>query len=211
LVHGTKAETLTAAYPQAKRNGGVPGLDGQTFAEIETGGRAQFLAARRDERLAGTSHPQPKRGVEIPKGEGQGRTRQIPCLRERIGHGALKLSLEAIFAADFCPNSYGYRPPRAPHHALAEVRRRLRRRRRTVSEGELARYFDTIRHDLLLPQIARRVQDPAVLPLVQQIVQGGGKIGVPQGGPFSPLAANSYLNEGDGAFDAMRRQTAQGP
>jgi len=80
-----------------------------------------------------------------------------------------------------------------------------------VLEVDLARYFDTIRHDLLLQQIARRVQDPAVLHLVKQILKAGGKIGVPQGGPFSPLAANIYLNEVDWAFDGMRRQTAQGP
>jgi len=80
----------------------------------------------------------------------------------------------------------------------------------TVVEVDLARYFDTIRHDILLQQIARRVQDPVVLHLVKQILKAGGKIGVPQGGPFSPLAANIYLNEVDWAFDGIRRQTAQG-
>jgi len=87
----------------------------------------------------------------------------------------------------------------------------LLRRMSTVIEVDLARYFDTIRHDILLQQIARRVQDPAVLHLVKQILKVGGNIGVPQGGPFSPLAANIYLNEVDWAFDAIRRQTAQGP
>jgi RNA-directed DNA polymerase len=211
FVHVTKSETLTEAYQQAKRNGGAPGLDGQTFAEIETGGLAQFLAALRDELLAGTYHPQPNRVVEIPKGEGKVRKLQIPCIRDRVVQGALKLILEAIFEADFCPNSYGYRPKRSPHHALAEVRRSLLRRMSTVIEVDLARYFDTIRHDLLLQQIARRVQDPVVLHLVKQILKVGGNIGVPQGGPFSPLAANIYLNEVDWAFDAIRRQTAQGP
>jgi retron-type reverse transcriptase len=80
-----------------------------------------------------------------------------------------------------------------------------------VIEVDVARSFDTIRHDLLWQQLARRVQDPAVLQLVKQIVKAGGKSGVPPGGPFSPLAANSYRNEGDWACDAMRRQTAQGP
>ena len=81
----------------------------------------------------------------------------------------------------------------------------------TVREVELARYFDTIRHDLRLPQIARRVQDPAVLQLGKQLWKAGGKIGVLQGGPVSPLAATIDLNEVDGAFDAIRRQTTQGP
>ena len=64
---------------------------------------------------------------------------------------------------------------------------------------------------MLLDKIAKRVQDPQVLHLVKQIIQVGGKVGVPQGGPFSPLAANIYLNEVDWAFDAIRRKTAQGP
>jgi group II intron reverse transcriptase/maturase len=209
-VHIAKTETLAEAYQQAKRNGGAPGLDGQTFGDIEAAGCESFLKALRDELLAGTYHPQPNRAVEIPKGEGKVRKLQIPCIRDRVVQGALKLILEAIFEADFCPNSYGYRPKRSPHQALAEVRRSLLRRMSTVIEVDVARYFDTIRHSLLLGQIARRVQDPAVLHLVKQILKAGGKIGVPQGGPFSPLAANIYLNEVDWAFDAIRRRTAQG-
>jgi group II intron reverse transcriptase/maturase len=81
----------------------------------------------------------------------------------------------------------------------------------TVIEVDLSRYFDTIRHPVLLDKIAKRVQDPQVLHLVKQIINVGGKLGVPQGGPFSPLAANIYLNEVDWAFDAIRRKTAQGP
>jgi RNA-directed DNA polymerase len=211
FVHVAKLDTLTEAYQQAKRNGGAPGLDGRTFAAIEAEGLEQFLTALRDALLAGTYQPQPNRVVEIPKGEGKVRKLQIPCIRDRVVQGALKLILEAIFEADFCPNSYGYRPKRSPHQALAEVRRSLLRRMSTVVEVDLARYFDTIRHDLLLQQIARRVQDPAVLHLVKQILKAGGKIGVSQGGPLSPLAANIYLTEVDWAFDGIRRQTAQGP
>ena len=211
FVHVTKRDTLADAYRQAKRNGGSPGLDGQTFADIEAAGLDHFLEALREELLAGTYHPQPNRAVEIPKDRDKVRKLQIPCIRDRVVQGALKLILEAIFEADFCPNSYGYRPKRSPHQALAEVRRSLLRRMSTVVEVDLARYFDTIRHDILLQQIARRVQDPAVLHLVKQILKAGGKIGVPQGGSFSPLAANIYLTEVDWAFDAIRRQTAQGP
>jgi len=136
---------------------------------------------------------------------------QIPCIRDRVVQGALKLILEAIFEADFCNNSYGFRPKRSPHRALAEVRRSVLRRMSTVIDVDLARYFDTIRHHTLLEKIARRVQDPAVLHLVRLVLKAGGSLGVPQGGPFSPLAANIYLNEVDWAFDAIRRATAQGP
>jgi RNA-directed DNA polymerase len=75
---------------------------------------------------------------------------------------------------------------------------------------DLSRYFDTIRHSVLLEKIAQRIQDPQVLHLVKQIIKVGGKVGVPQGGPFSPLAANIYLNEVDWFFDAARRKTAEG-
>ena len=81
----------------------------------------------------------------------------------------------------------------------------------TIIDVDLSRYFDTIRHSVLLDKIAQRIQDPQVLHLVRQIIKVGGNIGVPQGGPFSPLAANIYLNEVDWYFDAIRRKTAEGP
>jgi group II intron reverse transcriptase/maturase len=81
----------------------------------------------------------------------------------------------------------------------------------TVVDVDLSQYFDTIRHSILLDKIAKRVQDPAVLHLIKQSIKVAGKVGVPQGGPFSPLAANIYLNEIDWMFDAIRLRTAQGP
>jgi group II intron reverse transcriptase/maturase len=210
FVHVTKIEVLAEAYWQAKRNGGAPGIDGVTFEDIERLGRDAFLKSIREDLLARTYKPQANRPVEIPKGNGKVRTLQIPCIRDRVVQGALKWVLEAIFEADFCPNSYGYRPKRSPHRALAEVRRSLCRRMSTVIDVDLSRYFDTIRHSILLAKIARRVQDPDVLRLVKLVLKAGGKIGVPQGGPFSPLAANIYLNEVDWYFDGIRRKTAVG-
>jgi RNA-directed DNA polymerase len=209
-VHVAKTETLEEAYRIAKKNGGAPGIDGQSFPDIESAGRASFLAAVREELLTGRYKPEPNRRMEIPKGNGKIRTLQIPCIRDRVVQGALKLILEAVFEADFCPNSYGFRSKRSPHPALAEVRRSVIRRMSTVIDVDLSRYFDTIRHSVLLDKIAKRIQDPQVMHLVKQIIRVGGKVGVPQGGPFSPLAANIYLNELDWFFDAIRRQTAEG-
>lgn len=211
FIHITKTETLEEAYRTAKRNGGAPGIDGQSFEDIEKSGLTTFLAAVRQDLVSGRYEPKPNRRVDIPKGNGKVRTLQIPCIRDRVVQGALKLILEAIFEADFCPNSYGFRPRRSPHRALAEVRRSVLRRMSTIIDVDLSRYFDTIRHSVLLDKMAKRVQDPQVLHLVKQIIQAGGKVGVPQGGPFSPLAANIYLNEVDWTFDAIRRKTAQGP
>jgi group II intron reverse transcriptase/maturase len=80
----------------------------------------------------------------------------------------------------------------------------------TVIDVDLSSYFDNIGHAVLLDKIAKRVQDPQVLHLIKQIIKVGGPIGVAQGGPLSPLAANIYLNEVDWAFDAIRRKTAEG-
>ena len=211
FVHVTKIETLQEAYRLSRRNGGVHGIDGVTFDDVEAMGRDRFLEDIRQELITGAYKPRKNRRVDIPKDNGKVRTLQIPCIRDRVVQGALKLILEAIFEADFCPNSYGYRPKRSPHRALAEVRRSVMRRMSKVVDVDLSSYFDTIQHSRLLSLIAKRVQDPEVLKLVKQVIRATGRVGVPQGGPFSPLAANIYLNEVDWAFDAIRRKTAQGP
>jgi RNA-directed DNA polymerase len=140
--HIAKEQTLKEAYRRAKRNGGAPGIDGQTFADIESRGLAGFLEAIREDLLTGKYEPQPNRRVEIPKDNGKVRTLQIPCIRDRVVQGALKLILEAIFEADFCPNSHGFRPKRSPHRALAEVRRSVMRRMSIVIDVDLTRYLD---------------------------------------------------------------------
>ena len=181
FVQIAKIETLTEAYRQAKKNGGAPGIDNQTFEDIESSGVGEFLMTLRDELMARTYKPQGNRPVEILKDNGKIRTLQVPCIRDRVVQGALKLILEAIFEADFCPNSYGFRPNRSQRRALAEVRRSLLRRMSTVVDVDLSCYFDTIRHSVLLKKIARRVEDHDVLHLVKQILRAGGKLGVPQG------------------------------
>jgi RNA-directed DNA polymerase len=210
FVHVTKIETLEEAYRIAKRNGGAAGTDEQSFSDIEAQGLADFLRGVREDLITGRYKPMPNRRVDIPKGNGKVRVLQIPCIRDRVVQGALKLILEAIFEADFRSNSYGFRPKRSPHRALAEVRRSVMRLMSTVIDVDLSRYFDTIRHSILLDKIAKRIQDPQVMHLVKQIIKVGGPVGVPQGGPFSPRAANIYLSEVDRFYDAVRRKTAEG-
>lgn len=211
FVHVTKMQTLEEAYRITKGNKGAPGIDGQSFEDIETSGVARFLEAIREDLVTGRYQPKPNRRVDIPKDDGKVRTLQVPCIRDRVVQGALKLILEAIFEADFCPNSYGFRPKRSQHQALAQVRRSVLRRMSTVVDVDLSKYFDTIRHSILLDKIAKRVQDRKVMHLIKQIIKVAGKTGVPQGGPFSPLAANIYLTQIDWMFDAIRCKTAQGP
>ena len=209
-VHVTKIETLREAYWLARSNGGAAGTDGISFSEIDEAGVEHFLSGIRSELLSGNYEPQKNRKVEIPKDNGKVRVLQIPTIRDRVVQGALKLILEAIFEADFCPNSYGFRPKRSPQRALAEVRRSVLRRMNKVIDVDLTKYFDTIQHAVLLDKIARRVNDPELMRLVKQIIKAAGSRGVPQGGPFSPLAANIYLNDLDWYFDEIRRKTAEG-
>jgi len=120
-VHVCKMETLRAAYALAKANDGAPGIDGMSFAAIEAAGVEAFLQDIHDELVSGTYRPRPNRRREIPKGEGRVRVLGIPCIRDRVVQGALKLILEPIFEADFQDGSYGYRPQRTAHQAVQRV------------------------------------------------------------------------------------------
>jgi RNA-directed DNA polymerase len=201
FVHLVKRETLEAAYLAAKRQDGAPGSDGVSFALIEAGGREKFLKELAAELSQGTYQPRPYRRREIPKGGGRVRVISIPAIRDRVVHGAIRLILEPIFEADFSDSSYGARPGRSAHQAIGVVRRGLHQRKHRVVDVDLSRYFDRIRQDRILEKVARRVQDERVLALVKQFLKSGGRRGIPQGSPLSPLLANLALNELDRALD----------
>lgn len=200
-VHLVKLDTLEAAYLAAKRNGGAPGIDGETFEMIEARGRGEFLAELAAQLRAGTYRPAPYRRREIPKEGGKVRVISIPVIRDRVAQGALRLVLEPIFEADFSDSSYGARPGRSAHEAIEKVRMGLRQRRHRVVDLDLSRYFDTIRHDRLLEKVARRVSDDKVMAMVKQFLKSTGDGGVPQGSPLSPLLANLALNDLDHVLD----------
>src|SRR5882762_7321748 len=118
-VHVCKRETLRAAYEMAKRNDGAPGIDGVTFEAIEEQGVDSFLEQIRGELIERSYVPLRARKREIPKeGSNKVRTLSIPCIRDRVVQGALKLIVEPIFEADFQPGSFGYRPKRSAQHAV---------------------------------------------------------------------------------------------
>ena len=200
-VHVCKMETLRAAYQEAKANDGAPGLDGVRFEAIEAQGVEGFLEKIRQELLTRTYKPSKNRRVEIPKGGGKTRRLGIPTIKDRVVEGALKLIVEPTFEADFYKSSYAYRPKRTAHQALDRVVHGLVQGLTQVIDLDLKGYFDNIRHHILLRKIAERVEDPEILHLVKQILKANGKRGVPQGGVLSPLLANVYLNELDGAME----------
>ena len=209
-VHVCKRETLEAAYAMAKKNNGAPGLDGVTFEAIEEAGVTAFLLELQAELVSETYRPSRNRRQEIPKGNGKVRVLGIPCIRDRVVQGALKLILEPIFEPDFQPGSYGYRPKRTAHQAVQRVAEAIVHNKTQVIDVDLASYFDTIRHDLLLGKVARRVQDEQVLRLLRLILKTGGKRGVPQGGVISPLMSNLYLTEVDKMLERAKEVTRQG-
>ena len=209
-VHVSKLETLRAAYALAKQQDGAPGIDGVTFGAIEAAGVEGFLAGLRDALVSRTYRPLRNRRVEIPKDGGTVRVLGIPAIRDRVVQGALKLILEPIFEADFCDGSYGYRPKRTAHEAVGRVAKAIVQGKTRVIDVDLAAYFDSVRHDLLLAQVARRVQDGEILHLLKLMLKATGKRGVPQGGVISPLLSNVYLTEVDRMLERAREVTRRG-
>jgi RNA-directed DNA polymerase len=209
-VQVVKLETLRAAYDLAKQKDGAPGVDGVTFDAIEAAGLEAFLTDLRDELVARTYRPLRNRRVEIPKDGGKVRVLGIPAIRDRVVQGALKLILEPIFEADFHDGSYGYRPKRKAHDAVERVRKAIAEGKTQVIDLDLAAYFDTVRHDVLLGKVARRVQDAEILHLLKRVLKASGKRGVPQGGVVSPLLANIYLNEVDAMLERAKAVTRAG-
>jgi RNA-directed DNA polymerase len=208
-THITKMETLKQAYTLAKRNNGAPGIDGVTFGKIERSGVDEFLAELQKELKEESYKPLENRKQAIPKGNGKTRTLSIPSIRDRIVQGALKVILEPVFEADFQKGSYGYRPNRDAHKALASVKQAILLGKTKVIDLDIKAYFDSVRHDILFKQIAQRVQDKHIMRLIKLICKASGRRGIPQGGPLSPLLANIYLNDVDKMLEKAKETTRE--
>src|SRR6195256_4411536 len=204
-----REDILAHAYELAKANQGAPGVDQQSFEEIESGGGEKCLAGRREELCQGTYQPQPVRRVMIPKANGGERPLGIPTIRDRVAQTAAKLVLEPIFEADLEPNVYGYRPKRSAQDAVREVHKLICAGYTDVVDADLSKYFDNIPHSELLQSVARRIADGRMLHLLKMWLKapveerdekgnrkltGGQGKGTPQGGVASPLLANLYMN-----------------
>ena len=210
-VHVCKMETLRTAYAMAKENDGAPGSDGVTFEVIEAQGVECFLEQIRDELIQRTYRPLRARKKEIPKeGSTKVRTLSIPCIRDRVVQGALKLIVEPIFEADFQPGSFGYRPKRTAHETVIRVADAIVMGKTQVIDIDLKAYFDGVRHDVLLAKVAERIDDDDVLHLLKIMLKANGNLGVPQGGVISPVLSNLYLNEVDRMLERAKVVTRYG-
>ena len=209
-VHVCKMETLREAYRMARSNDGAPGIDGVTFEAIEQSGVEGFLEQIRAELVTNTYRPMRVRKKEIPKDGGKVRILSIPAIRDRVVQGALKLILEPIFEADFQDRSYGYRPNRTAHAAVARVAQAIVEEKTRVIDSDLKAYLDNVQHYLLLAKVSLRFQDDVVIHLLILILKATGKKGVPQGGVISPVLSNLYLNEVDRMLEKAVETTRRG-
>lgn len=208
-THVCKKEVLYEAYRLAKRNKGTPGSDGVTFAAIEAGDVDAYLETLRTELINQTYYPMKGRHVNIPKSDGKStRKLTIPSIKDRIVQGAVKLILEPIFESDFQKGSYGYRPKRQAKEAIHHVSEAIAMRQKTqIIDVDISKFFDNVKHDIMLRKIAQRINDGKVLHLVKLILKSTGKRGLPQGSPLSPLLSNVYLNDIDKMLEKAKSVT----
>jgi len=206
-----RPDVLAYAYRCCRANGGAAGVDGQTFAEIESSGVEAWLGALADTLREKTYRPEPSRRVYLPKPDGSQRPLGIPTIRDRVVQTAARVVLDPIFECDLPDEQYAYRPQRSALQAVRAVHRLLLSGHRQVVDVDLRNYFGTIPHAELLKSVARRLSDGALLHLlrmwlvapVEEIDERGHRHrtttakdegrGTPQGAPVSPLLANLYM------------------
>jgi group II intron reverse transcriptase/maturase len=198
---------LEEAYKRVRENNGSPGIDKQTFTDVEKYGKQKYLAEIGEELRKRSYKPQAVKRVFIEKQGGGKRPLGIPTIKDRIVQQACKLVIEPIFEADFDESSYGFRPKRSAKGAVIAIKQELTKGHDMVYDADLSKYFDTIPHDKLEIALKERITDPRVLHLIKlwlksPIVEEGGHYtggkkndkGTPQGGVISPLLANIYMN-----------------
>ena len=206
-----REDILTHAYELARANHGAPGVDGESFEDIESKDLEQWMKGLREDLRNRTYEPQPVRRVMISKAGGGERPLGIPTIRDRVAQTAAKLVLEPIWEAELEPNAYGYRPRKSAQDAIQKVDELLHEGYTDIVDADLSKYFDTIPHSELMQCVARRIVDRHVLHLIKMWLKvpvetrdengkrrlTGGKDndrGTPQGGVISPALANLYMN-----------------
>jgi len=198
---------LNQAYLKVKKNGGSAGIDGMTVEEMLPYlkiHREELLEALRSERYK----PKAVKRVEIPKPDGGKRMLGVPTVIDRMIQQAIVQVLQPIYEPLFSENSYGFRPKRSAHQAIKQALKYYNEGYRQVVDLDLAKYFDTVNHEILIGMLRKQIKDERVIRLIRKYLKSGVMInglisptteGTPQGGNLSPLLSNIYLT----AFDRM--------
>jgi len=198
-------ENLKEALRRVKANKGSGGVDGMTIGGI-TDYLKHHWPAIRERLLNGTYEPRPVRRVEIPKPDGGVRKLGIPTVLDRFLQQAVMQVLQRKWDRTFSPHSYGFRPGRSAHQAVAQAQQYIAEGYSWCVDFDLEKFFDRVNHDKLMGQIAKRVEDKRLLKLIRAFLDAGvmenGLVnpsveGIPQGGPLSPLLSNLVLDELD--------------
>lgn len=199
-------ENLKQALKRVKSNKGAPGVDGMTVHALAAYLREHWPSIRAS-LLEGTYKPQPVRRVEIPKPDGGGvRKLGIPSALDRFIQQAVLQVLQKQWDPTFSDSSYGFRPGRSAHQAVAQAQNYIQAGYRWVVDLDLEKFFDRVSHDILMSRVAKRVGDRRVLKLIRSFLTAGvmenGLVGAtdegaPQGGPLSPLLSNLMLDDLD--------------
>jgi len=214
---------LAEAWFRVSGNDGkrTPGIDKATVASIENGiGVGAFLEEIRGLLKSGEFRPVAVRQVMIPKKSGKLRKLGIPTVTDRVVQAVLKLVLEPVFEADFQPSSYGFRPGRRQHDAIAEIYQYATSGYEWVLEADIKACFDEIGHVPLMDRLRARIKDKRILALVKAFLKAGimtpdgeeeSHSGTPQGGILSPLLANIALSALDDRFAGQWQQLMKTP
>ena len=203
-------DNLNAAYKQVKRNKGKGGIDGMQVDEL-----LPFLRENQDSLIQkireGKYKPNPVRRVEIPKEtKGEFRKLGVPTVVDRVIQQAIAQELSPIYEEQFSENSFGFRPKRGAHNALRQCQKNVNDGYVYVVDMDLEKFFDTVCQSKLIEVLSRTIKDGRVISLIHKYLNAGviangmfeqTEVGMPQGGPLSPLLSNVMLNELDKEFE----------
>ena len=205
LTEALTSDNLAQAWKRVKANKGAPGIDGMTIEDFPDHARAHWSEIRQQIK-DGQYQPQAVRRVEISKQGGGTRMLGIPTVMDRVIQQAIAQVLTPMFDPTFSESSFGFRPGRNAHQAIRQVQAIVKEGRSIAVDIDLAKFFDTVNHDVLMNLVGRTIADKRLLLLIGRYLRAGvlvgehveaSEVGTPQGGPLSPLLANILLNQLD--------------